>query len=142
MPGKARRNAQHRNPQRNRLPPRKRWLKALDDIIGCHLNMAYQRRPISLPNPQLFQGLLKLRDRVKTARYLVKPKRKRVLSIHYRTRILSGKDKDYFKDTFRMNKAQFRFIVDLIKDATDDNSVSLSGRSAAILGDARAHCVR
>ncbi|KAF9536062.1 hypothetical protein EC957_000565, partial [Mortierella hygrophila] len=80
--------------------------------------MAYQRRPISLPNPQVFQGLLMLRDRIKTARYLVKPKRKRVLSSHYRTRVLSGKDKDYFKDTFRMNKAQFRFIVDLIKDAT------------------------
>lgn len=118
MPGKAKRNAQHRNPLRGKLSPRRRWLKHLDDIMECHLKMAYQRRPVSLPYPLLFQGLLKLRNQVKTARYLVKPKYKRVLYNHYRTKVLSGKDKDYFKDTFRMNKAQFHFIVELIKDAT------------------------
>lgn len=108
----------YRNPLRQRQSPRSRWVRMLDDTIRCQLMMAYQRCPVSLPHPELFQRLLELRNKVKTARYLIRPKHKRVLSSHYRTDVLSSEDEDYFKTAFRMNETQFDCIVNLIKDAS------------------------
>ncbi|KAF9079618.1 hypothetical protein BGX23_003597, partial [Mortierella sp. AD031] len=89
---------------------------SVETFIKSQMMIAFTRRPASLPSRGIFRSAMELHEHISTTRYLVPLKRKHVLCGNYRDNVLSGKDEGFFYDAFRMNRDQFDFIVDLIKD--------------------------
>jgi hypothetical protein len=106
----------YRNPFRNKLTYRQRCLKKLDSLLYILFSLTLFRRPVTFNWLLLLHSGLDTYNYFRTSRYLVPLRRVRILDVRYREEVLSGNDKGYFYDAFKMTKPQFDFIVNLIQE--------------------------
>ncbi|KAF9537279.1 hypothetical protein EC957_008516, partial [Mortierella hygrophila] len=106
----------YRNPLRNKLTYRQRCLKRLDSLLYILFSLTLFRRPVTFNWLLLLYSGLDTYNYFRTSRYLVPLRRIRILDARYREEVLSGDDKGYFYDTFKMTKPQFDFVVNLIQE--------------------------
>ncbi|KAF9538544.1 hypothetical protein EC957_006466 [Mortierella hygrophila] len=106
----------YRNLKRTRLTFRQKALRQLEALLQFMMVDALSLRPRRLRVPRVAIAVCGLAQHIQTSRYLVPLKRFRVLDSHYRDNVLSGRNKKYFYDAFRMTKPQFDFVLNLIKD--------------------------